>query len=124
MKLKRSPTASAWISKGELILVEDKVELMRKLGKKQLTLQLQQPLQSLPEQLRHLPLELRSDGNELNYTYDAKEDGHNRIPELLNTLGAAGIGYKDLKTTPKLARRHLRAPRAGPPDHHCIGHPR
>ena len=87
------------ISKGELILVEDKVELMRKLGKKQLTLQLQQPLQSLPEQLRHLPLELRSDGNELNYTYDAKEDGHNRIPELLNTLGAAGIGYKDLKTT-------------------------
>ena len=87
------------IRKGELILVEDKVELMRKLGKKQLTLQLQQPLTALPTELNGYPLELISDGNELSYTYDAKEDGHNQIPDLLNRLGQAGIVYKDLKTT-------------------------
>ncbi|MEP6558842.1 MAG: ABC transporter ATP-binding protein [Burkholderiales bacterium] len=88
------------ISRGELVLVEDKVALMRKLGKKQLTLQLQQPMQTLPEALMGFPLDLGSDGNELNYTYDTKEaDGHNRIPELLHTLSTHQIGYKDLKTT-------------------------
>ncbi len=88
------------ISRGALVLVEDKAALMRKLGKKQLTLQLQQPLQALPAALSGFPLDLASDGNELNYTYDTKqEDGHNRIPELLRTLGTHGIAYKDLKTT-------------------------
>ncbi len=88
------------ISRGELVLVDDKVALMRKLGKKQLTLQLQQPMQALPEALQGFPLDLTSDGNELNYTYDTKqEDGYNRIPELLHTLSTHGIAYKDLKTT-------------------------
>jgi ABC-2 type transport system ATP-binding protein len=62
------------ISKGELILVEEKTELMRKLGRKQLTLQLHDPLRQIPAQLAHLPLELASGGNELTYTYDAEGD--------------------------------------------------
>src|SRR6187431_3527317 len=60
------------ISKGELILVEGKTELMRKLGRKQLTLQLQQPLQHLPAGLNGLPLELVKDGTELIYTFDTQ----------------------------------------------------
>jgi ABC-2 type transport system ATP-binding protein len=86
------------ISKGELILVEEKKELMRKLGKKQLTLQLQHPLQQLPPELDARELALSADGNELTYTYDAQS---NRIgiAELLKTLGDAGIQFKDLHTT-------------------------
>ncbi|MES2939149.1 MAG: ABC transporter ATP-binding protein [Pseudomonadota bacterium] len=85
------------IRKGEIILVEDKTELMRKLGKKQLTLQLGQPLDALPPALAGLPLELHAGGNELTYTYDARQD-HLGIAELLQQLDRAGIAFKDLRT--------------------------
>jgi ABC-2 type transport system ATP-binding protein len=86
------------ISKGEIILVEDKVELMRKLGKKQLTLQLAHPLEQMPATLAALPLELASGGNELTYTYDARNE-HSGIAALLQDLDAAGVAFKDLKTS-------------------------
>ena len=87
------------ISKGELILVEDKAELMRKLGKKQLTLQLQHPVQRLPEALTGAyALELSKDGNDLTYTYDA-QGASSGIVELLKALSDAGIAFKDLHTT-------------------------
>jgi len=86
------------ISKGELILVEGKTELMRKLGRKQLTLQLQHPLQRVPAELGAYPLELSKDGGELTYTYDA-QGGRIGIVALLKDLGDAGIHFKDLHTT-------------------------
>ncbi len=86
------------ISKGRIILVEDKIELMRKLGKKQLTLQLAQPLAQMPAALAPLPLELSTGGSELTYTYDARND-HSGIAELLQALDTAGIAFKDLKTS-------------------------
>jgi ABC-2 type transport system ATP-binding protein len=86
------------ISKGELILVEDKSELMRKLGRKQLTLLLQHPLQQVPPELSAYPLELTNHGSELTYTYDA-QGGRIGIVALLKDLGDAGIQFKDLHTT-------------------------
>jgi ABC-2 type transport system ATP-binding protein len=86
------------ISKGEIILVEDKVELMRKLGKKQLTLQLQNRLVQVPPDLADYRLELSSDGMELIYTYDAKGECTN-IAALLEALDRAGISFRDLQTT-------------------------
>ncbi|HEX9719050.1 MAG TPA: multidrug ABC transporter ATP-binding protein, partial [Ramlibacter sp.] len=85
------------ISKGEIILVEDKAELMRKLGRKQLTLQLQQPMASIPAELSALPLELAGGGSELTYTYDTHSE-HSGIAALLEDLDRAGIGFKDLQT--------------------------
>jgi len=89
------------ISKGRLILVEDKVELMHKLGKKQLTLQLQQPLAALPAALAGHALELADGGLTLTYTYDTRGDPSqgSGIAALLHDLGAAGISYKDLQTS-------------------------
>ena len=86
------------ISKGELIVVEDKEVLMRKLGKKQLTLQLQQPLSSLPASLADYPLELAHGGHALVLTFDAhrRETG---IPNLLKRLGELGIDVKDLHSS-------------------------
>jgi len=86
------------ISRGELILVDDKSALMRKLGRKQLTLQLQQPLQRLPPELAAYPLELAPSGLELVYTYDAQA-GRIGIADLLRSLGDAGVAFKDLHTT-------------------------
>jgi ABC-2 type transport system ATP-binding protein len=86
------------ISKGELILVENKVELMRKLGKKQLTLHLQQTLQRIPAELAGYRLELADGGGELVYTYDAKGE-RGGIAALLKDLDAAGIAFRDLQTT-------------------------
>jgi ABC-2 type transport system ATP-binding protein len=86
------------ISKGEIILVEDKVELMRKLGRKQLTLTLQQPLASLPASLSGYGLELAASGEELVYTYDTKAD-RTGITALLHALGEAGIRFNDLQTS-------------------------
>jgi ABC-2 type transport system ATP-binding protein len=86
------------INKGELILVEDKAELMRKLGRKQLTLQLQEPLKTVPATLSGYQLELSSDGSELTYTYNT-DDGRVGMIDLLKDLGGAGIGFKDLRTT-------------------------
>ena len=85
------------IAKGEIILVEDKAELMRKLGKKQLSLQLHNPLTVLPASLDGHRLELGKDGREATYTYDtqAEETG---IATLLADLAAAGISVSDLST--------------------------
>jgi ABC-2 type transport system ATP-binding protein len=85
------------ISKGELILVENKVDLMRKLGKKQLTLQLAAPLEQLPASLGDYPLELSAGGEELIYTYDVREESGG-IAGLLKSLEALGIAFKDLHT--------------------------
>jgi ABC-2 type transport system ATP-binding protein len=86
------------ISKGELILVENKVDLMRKLGRKQLTLQLQEPLSQLPASLARYQLERSADGTEITYTYEADGD-RTRIAGLLKELDDAGIRFKDLQTT-------------------------
>ncbi|MEO9161175.1 MAG: ABC transporter ATP-binding protein [Casimicrobiaceae bacterium] len=86
------------ISNGEIILVEDKAELMRKLGKKQLTLQLQDTLKGIPSALAGYRLDLASDGSELIYTYDTQGE-RTGIVALLKDLGEAGIRFKDLQTT-------------------------
>ena len=86
------------ISKGEIILVEDKAELMRKLGRKQLKLQLEHTLDHLPPQLSAHHLELAGNGSELIYTYDTRGE-RTGIVALLSDLNAAGIRFKDLQTT-------------------------
>ena len=86
------------ISKGEIILVEEKTELMRKLGKKQLSLQLQVPLDAVPPELADYQLALGAGGNELVYTYDTQGE-RTGITSLLAALGTAGIHFKDLQTT-------------------------
>ena len=86
------------INHGEIILVEQTTELMRKLGKKQMTLQLQAQLAALPASLAQWPLELHADGLELVYTYDARGE-RTGITALLAALGEAGIRFKDLSTT-------------------------
>ncbi|MRD49730.1 ATP-binding cassette domain-containing protein [Caenimonas koreensis DSM 17982] len=85
------------INKGQIVLVEEKAELMRKLGKKQLTLQLVRPLTAIPPALAALALELTSNGNELVYTYDAKGE-QSGIAAILDQLDKAGIAFKDLQT--------------------------
>jgi ABC-2 type transport system ATP-binding protein len=86
------------ISNGEIILVEEKKELMRKLGKKQLTLQLQEKLAALPEGLfGSAQLSLSADGDELTYTYDTQAD-RTGITRLLASLTEAGIRFRDLST--------------------------
>jgi ABC-2 type transport system ATP-binding protein len=85
------------ISRGELILVENKVDLMRKLGKKQLTLQLAAPLAAIPPALDAWPLELSAGGEELVYTYDIREE-KGGIAALLKALEALGVDFKDLRT--------------------------
>jgi len=86
------------ISKGELILVEDKAVLMRKLGKKQLSLQLQNPLPAIPAALSDLPLELVDDGHALLYTFDAQSEDTGIAP-LLRRLAEQGIDFKDLHSS-------------------------
>ena len=86
------------ISKGEIILVDDKAELMRKLGKKQMKLQLQTALEHIPPALAAYQLELASDGNELIYTFDAQGE-RTGIVALLKELNDAAIVFKDLHTT-------------------------
>jgi ABC-2 type transport system ATP-binding protein len=85
------------ISNGEIILVEDKAELMRKLGKKQLTLQLHGELDGVPSELADYGLELTADGTELIYTYDTQIERAG-IAALLADLNSAGIKFKDLQT--------------------------
>ena len=86
------------INKGELILVEDKRELMHKLGKKQLTLQLHESLHAIPAALEGHHLALANGGSELVYTYDT-QGPRTGITNLLTDLAAAGIRFKDLDTT-------------------------
>ena len=85
------------INKGQLILVEDKATLMKKLGKKQLTLHLQEPLAAIPGALGDWKLELKNAGSELEYSFDASEERIG-IPALIKRLGELGIGFKDLNT--------------------------
>ena len=85
------------ILKGELILVEEKTALMKKLGRKTLTLQLQEPLQVLPDGLSEWVLELKADGHELEYAFDSNAE-RTGVPSLLRKLSDLGIGFKDLST--------------------------
>jgi ABC-2 type transport system ATP-binding protein len=86
------------VSKGELIVVEEKTALMRKLGKKQLALSLQHPLKHVPEALADLPLELSSDGTTLTYTFDT-QTSETGIAALLRRLSEQGVDFKDLHSS-------------------------
>jgi len=86
------------IAKGELVVVEDKATLMRKLGKKQLALSLRAPLQHVPEALADLPLELAQDGHALVYTFDTQTE-ETGIAALLKRLADEGIDFKDLHSS-------------------------
>jgi len=85
------------ILKGRLVLVEEKTALMKKLGRKTLTLQLQEPLAALPPELSEWALELKADGTELEYVFDSNAD-RTGVPSLLRRLSDLGIGFKDLST--------------------------
>jgi ABC-2 type transport system ATP-binding protein len=85
------------INDGQLILVQEKSELMKKLGKKQLTLTLQRPLVQLPPELQDFQLALHAEGTEIAYTFDQREESAG-VPLLLRRLGDLGIGFKDLAT--------------------------
>jgi len=86
------------ISKGEIILVEEKAALMAKLGEKKLTLHLKKPLTALPAELTDGSLQLSSDGENLVYTFDAQSD-RTGIATLLRRLAELGIDFKDLQTS-------------------------
>jgi ABC-2 type transport system ATP-binding protein len=86
------------INGGELILVEDKVTLMKKLGKRRLTLDLQQPLAAVPAELGQWDLALRAEGWVLEYSFDAASETTG-IPELLRRMTELGLGFKDLSTS-------------------------
>ncbi|MEZ5815963.1 MAG: ABC transporter ATP-binding protein [Hyphomicrobiaceae bacterium] len=86
------------INRGELIVVEEKAELMRKLGRKQLTLELAGPLTEVPEALSPFGLILSRDGKELTYSYDTKAE-RTGITRLLQALAEAGIRFRDLRTS-------------------------
>jgi ABC-2 type transport system ATP-binding protein len=85
------------INNGELIVVEEKTTLMKQLGKKQLTLVLQEPLAALPPGFEDWNLHLNADGSELQYTFDPHEE-RTGIPSLLRRMSDLGIGFKDLNT--------------------------
>jgi ABC-2 type transport system ATP-binding protein len=86
------------INKGELILVEEKDVLMRKLGKRQLTVQLQKPLEKLPPELAAFPLELSAGGYALSLSFDVQTENSGVAP-LLKQLGELGLDFKDLHMT-------------------------
>jgi ABC-2 type transport system ATP-binding protein len=86
------------ISNGELIVVEDKHVLMRKLGKKQLTLQLQEPLDAVPPALNGFNLEITDEGHALVYTFDTQQE-QTGIATLLRRLDEHGISFKDLHSS-------------------------
>jgi ABC-2 type transport system ATP-binding protein len=87
------------INHGELILVEEKRALMAKLGKKQLELELFEPLEGLPTSLAPFGLELSANGLKLIYTFETTESGENNISSVLEALREAGITFKDLHTS-------------------------
>ena len=86
------------IHKGEIILVEDKAKLMDKLGKRQLTLHLQSPLEHIPAGLTQYPLELSVDGSQLTYTFSTRGE-QTEISDLFQQLAQHGIGFKDLESS-------------------------
>ncbi|MEQ8954840.1 MAG: multidrug ABC transporter ATP-binding protein, partial [Gammaproteobacteria bacterium] len=88
----------AVINDGEIILVEEKSALMQKLGKKQLLLDLTEPVRQLPDNLGGYQLELSADGNRLTYTFDT-QGSHTGITSLLDDLKLANIRFRDLHTT-------------------------
>ena len=85
------------INKGEIILIEDKATLMRKLGKKQLMIHLKEPVDRLPDSLASYHLERSADGCELTYSFDAKGD-ETGIAALMRDLSASGLDFTDLQT--------------------------
>ncbi|MET4682359.1 ABC transporter ATP-binding protein [Brevundimonas faecalis] len=85
------------ILKGEVILVERTADLMKKLGKKTLTLNLQEPLAALPPELAEWPLELKNDGGEIEYVFDSNAE-KTGVPSLMRRLSDLGVGFKDLST--------------------------
>ena len=86
------------INQGRIVLVEDKARLMRKLGKRRLTLALQHPLPALPAELANWPIELEDDGHQLIYRFDASAE-NTGVPTLLRRLAELGVDFKDLETT-------------------------
>jgi ABC-2 type transport system ATP-binding protein len=86
------------INRGKIVLVEDKAALMRKLGKRRLTLALQKPLPALPQELAGWPLELEDDGRRLSYRFSAGAEDTG-VPTLLRRLNEIGIDFKDLDTS-------------------------
>jgi ABC-2 type transport system ATP-binding protein len=86
------------INNGRIMLVEDKVALMRKLGKRRLTLALQKPLLALPNELAGWPLELEDDGRRLSYRFSAGAEDTG-VPTLLRRLNEIGVDFKDLETS-------------------------
>ena len=86
------------INKGRIVLVEDKAALMKKLGKRRLTLALHDPLPSLPAELAGWPIELEDGGRRLSYRFDAAAEDTG-VPTLLRRLGELGVDFKDLETT-------------------------
>ena len=86
------------INHGEIILVQDKTHLMRKLGKKQLILELDNPVNRIPEQLASFNLGFGATSSELVYNYDTQAE-HTGITALLRELDRAGIRFHDVKTT-------------------------
>lgn len=85
------------ITRGELILVEEKASLMKKLGRKTLTLHLADPIDAIPQTLSNWALELKNDGHELEYQFDATAD-KTGVPSLLRAMSDAGIAFRDLNT--------------------------
>ena len=85
------------ILKGRIVLVEETTALMKKLGRKTLTLQLQEPLTALPPELSDWALELKADGHELEYVFDSNAE-KTGVPSLLRRLSDLGVGFKDLST--------------------------
>jgi ABC-2 type transport system ATP-binding protein len=85
------------IAKGELVIVEEKAKLMQKLGKRQLTLKLREPMTAIPGELAAWPLALKAGGLELEYTFDTR-DGSADIPALLRRIDQLGIAFRDLDT--------------------------
>jgi ABC-2 type transport system ATP-binding protein len=86
------------ISRGELILVEEKAELMKKLGRKQLTLNLQEPLAAIPPELGDWGLELADEGHSLVYSFDVNAE-RTGVPSLMRRLADLGVAFKDLNTS-------------------------
>ena len=87
------------INHGELVVVEEKATLMRKLGKRQLALTLQVPLPAIPAALGDLPLELSGDGGTLTYTFDVQQEERTGIAALLRRLAEQGIDFRDLHSS-------------------------
>lgn len=85
------------ISDGRLVMVDDKMALMKKLGRKTLTLNLAEPLDVIPDGLADWALTLAADGHELVYEFDTQADATG-VPSLLRRMSDLGLGFKDLNT--------------------------